>query len=221
MRELVLVRHGESEWNAERRVQGQGGTGLSARGVAQAEHAARAVADAWPDARVVSSDLQRCRETAAPLLELLGADEVTDPGLRERHFGAWTGRLRTEIEREWPEHWARWRAGEDVLGELGGETDAQLGDRVEAALRRLLDAGSADRSLVCVTHGGPVWHGTHRLAGLAFGSLGGVSNACITVLAVHRHGLHLTHWNQVTHLPARLRTGRRPASRRDAPSVGR
>ncbi|MDP8960515.1 MAG: histidine phosphatase family protein [Actinomycetota bacterium] len=210
MSRLVLVRHGESEWNVERRIQGQSGTGLTGRGREQAQRTAELLAAAYPDALLVSSDLQRCLESVASFEELLGREAKTEPGLRERHFGEWTGRLNVDVAEEDPERWKRWRAGEDVFEEVGGENSATLARRAVATIRRLLEE-AAGRPVVCMTHGGPVWHGVHALLRLHDRVLGGVANASVTEINVESVAPRLISWNQVVHLPLELRMVKRAA----------
>lgn len=205
MGRLLLVRHGESIWNQRAIVQGQAGPGLTERGHDQAGHLGAWLGDETPqDVAFVSSDLERCRETAAPYAALLGREPVLDETLRERHFGSWQGVQRDELERRDPELWARFRAREDVVGEAGGESTPELVDRVVPTLRAL---AAASPLTVVVTHGGPVWHGTHDLLGVEEGVLGFVSNASVTVIDLFEDGgAHLLTWNQVGHLPVPLRT---------------
>src|SRR5690606_18245837 len=87
---LILWRHGHTEWNAERRVQGHSDVPLSALGHAQAAEAAPLLAAFAPDA-IVSSDLRRCTETAAALARHTGLPVRRDPRLRERYYGEWEG----------------------------------------------------------------------------------------------------------------------------------
>lgn len=204
MTRLQLVRHGESEWNVERRIQGQSGTGLSARGREQAARTAEVIAHAHPDAALVTSDLERCRLTAEPIAARLGVEPRVEPGLRERDFGAWTGRLPPEIAAADRERWERWRAGEDVVAEAGGEDAATLAARVIAVYRRLA-AEVAERPVICVTHGGPILYGTRTLLGLGDGVLRAVANGSITEIAYDGGQATLVSWNQVSHLPAALR----------------
>jgi broad specificity phosphatase PhoE len=229
LRRLVLVRHGESRWNAERRIQGQACAGLSPQGHAQAAATAVALAAAHPDAQLVTSDLQRTRETVAPLEAALGRRAATDRRLRERSFGAWEQRLRDEVSSSEADRWRRWLTGEDVVVEVGGESAQQLIDRVGEVLRELL-ADTADGGVtIAVTHGGPVWHGVHHLAGLAPGTFAGVDNAsCHHLLASSGDGaVVVDRWNEVGHLPLHLRSGWLPASTvtpeagSDGPPVGR
>lgn len=205
---LLLVRHAETLWNVERRVQGQGGGGLSDRGRKQAAVTAAYLAAVAGDAVLHTSDLQRCVETATPLERALGRGARREHGLRERDFGTWTGRLAREIEREFPDQWRRWCAGEDVIGEVGGEATLVFTRRVVTTVSRLLEAARPGATVVCITHGGPTWHATRALLGLTDGVLGGVHNASITELGADAGGrFHLRAWNQTSHLPADLLDG--------------
>lgn len=240
MRRLVLVRHGESRWNAEARVQGQQCAGLSSIGHAQARVTAAALANAYPGAQLVTSDLQRTVETVAPLEAELRRTARRDPVLRERSFGDWEGKLRTEIATQDPERWARWAAGDDLIGEVGGESADQLADRVVPALRALLGATPPGGVTVAVSHGGTIHHGLHRLLGLPTGTLGGVANTSVTELVAWDGMVEgmvgtvdgdgravLDRWNEVAHLPVELRTAWQPrlepgdAPPDDVPTVGR
>jgi glucosyl-3-phosphoglycerate phosphatase len=222
VRRLVLVRHGESVYNAEERIQGQRCAGLSDLGHAQAKVTAAALAEAYPDASIVTSDLQRTRETTDPLAAAMVAQPVEDPRIRERSFGAWEGRLRIEVQRDEPERWARWLAGEDVIGEIGGETRGGLADRVVPVFERMLAETSDGAVTIAVTHGGPVWHGLHRLLQLDRPILGGVSNCSVTELgSTGVESPRLLSWNEVGHLPLGLRVGwNAPAAASDGPAVG-
>lgn len=218
MRRLVLVRHAETTWNAEGRIQGHAGSPLTERGRSQAERLGAALAERHPGAQLVSSDLERTLATAAPYAAALGLAVETDPGLRERAFGAWEGRTRDDLAASDPERWTRWREGDDaVVGEVGGETADELVARVVAALDARLAALEDGGVLVAVTHGGPIWFGLHALLDLGAGRLGGVDNASVTELTVEREadgssplagpGTVLERWNEVGHLPPGLRSG--------------
>ena len=209
MKHLVLVRHGESEWNAARRIQGQAGTGLSQRGRRQAELTAAYLADAFPIARLFTSDLQRCEETVAPIQQATGIEAVREKGLRERDFGRWTGKLVTEAAVNDPGTWDRWRDGHDVVGELGGESTEVFGLRVVETLEAILEVTEDGTTSVCVTHGGPVWQGTRALLDLPERSIGGVANASVTEIICDDSawGRRLLTWNQIAHLPTDLRSG--------------
>lgn len=190
MRRLLLVRHGESRWNAEGRIQGQACAGLSARGHAQAQALAdnigpglarRVAADA-AEVRLVTSDLQRAVETARPLARILDLEPVHDRRLRERSFGSWEGRSHTELAVDEPERYRRWTTGVEVMGEIGAETAIELAERVVPALAELLTATPRGGVTVVISHGGSIWHGLHRLLRLPPRSLGPVGNASVAEL---------------------------------------
>lgn len=158
MTELVLLRHGESLWNAEHRYQGQQGTGLSARGRQQAKEAADYLQSLEIDA-VVASDLQRVTETLQPYLDM--RDDVPvriDARWREIDVGTWGGRMIAEVYAEEPDVVDAFDRGEDVA-RGGGESFRQLRSRVWEAAHAVAGAegtaGAAQRVLV-VTHGGPI-----------------------------------------------------------------
>jgi probable phosphoglycerate mutase len=146
---LLLVRHGQSTWNAAGRWQGHADPPLSALGQEQARQAgARLASDGRVDA-VVTSDLQRAHRTATLVAGVLGLDPVVDERVRERDAGEWTGLTRDEIERDWPGYLAEHRRPPRF------EDDATLLARVLPALADLGARHAGGRVLV-VTHGGVV-----------------------------------------------------------------
>jgi broad specificity phosphatase PhoE len=150
MTRVLLVRHGQSEWNADGRWQGQADPPLTDLGRAQAFHAARAlgVVDL-----IVASDLQRAAETAAMISNELGVGPlVLDPDLRERDAGEWSGLTRKEIDQGWPGY----LDGESRRRPDGWEPDEVLLGRATKALLRvheLVPGGEA----IAVTHGGLIY----------------------------------------------------------------
>jgi len=159
---LLLWRHGQTEWNADSRVQGQTDVGLLPAGIEQAESMAGRLATFQPDL-IVSSDLSRAADTAAALAALTGLDVVSDPRLRERHFGQWQGLRLTEIAERWPAEYALWRAGRPVAG-LGVETTEDLAKRVSAALQDVADRVPGGTAVVAM-HGAAARHGCAALLG--------------------------------------------------------
>lgn len=154
-----LVRHAESRWNVERRYQGQADSGLTAEGVRQAAILAEALTRLVPAPDlVISSDLPRAMDTCRPYATRIGAPVTTEQALREISVGNWSGRTFDEIACEHPDTVAAVEAGAD-LPRGGGETFAQARSRVAEALaravRRLSD-GDTDRTVVAVSHGGPI-----------------------------------------------------------------
>ena len=170
---ILLVRHGESEWNAVGRWQGQADPALSELGIRQAVAAAEAVGAV--DA-IVSSDLSRAAETARIISELTGVGPVlVEPGLRERNVGEWSGLTHDEIEARWPGAIGAWRRGE-LASPPGGETNDDIRERVEAALVGIATS-FAGAEVLAVSHGG-VMRLLERTHGIddapMFANLGGV-----------------------------------------------
>ena len=183
-RHVVLLRHGRTSWNAGGRWQGHTDTPLDPRGVEQAERAARLLAGLRPSA-LVSSDLRRAAETAAPLARLTGLDVVEDKGLRETHLGTWEGRTMTDIAAEHPEDFAAWTGGDPTVRPGGGENRLEVADRVVGAIERALAGVGDEETLVVVTHGGASRVAIARMLDLetgAWGALGGLSNCCWSLL---------------------------------------
>ncbi|WP_136192805.1 histidine phosphatase family protein [Actinomyces procaprae] len=166
MTRLVLWRHGQTDYNAEMRVQGRVDIPLNAVGQKQARAAAPALAALNPT-RIVSSPLSRARQTAEALAELTGGEIESNEGLLERSFGRWEGLSRVDMEARWPEEYAAWRRGEDPTG-VGVETRAATAARVGGTLRRILqvEGASDERTIVVVSHGSAITLGVSHLLGL-------------------------------------------------------
>jgi probable phosphoglycerate mutase len=133
---LLLVRHGETAWNAEGRIQGQLDIPLSARGMWQAARLAERLMCERVDA-VVSSDLARAALTAQPVASALGLPTQFEPRLRERHFGRFQGHTLDEISAAWPEQFHRWRERDPSWAIPDGESGQQFIARVIEALGEL------------------------------------------------------------------------------------
>jgi broad specificity phosphatase PhoE len=149
---ILLVRHGETDSNAEGRIQGQTNTPLNARGRGQAQALADRLAGE-PVTAVYSSDLDRARETAEILAARLDLPVVLDPALRERHFGSWEGKTIDEIEARWPGAWQQWRNGDEAWADV--EDHIALAERIRGAIRRLADVHPGEQ-IVVVAHGGVI-----------------------------------------------------------------
>lgn len=145
MTRILLVRHGESTWNADGRWQGRADPPLSELGVRQAEVAVGALAEAGVT-QVFASPLRRALQTATIVAGALGLVVAEDPRLMERDAGEWTGRTRTEIEDGWPGFLAGGRRPD------GFETDEVLHVRAMAAVHGI--ASVAHEPAVIVSHGG-------------------------------------------------------------------
>ncbi len=151
LQQLILLRHGETSWNAGRRLQGHRDIELSDIGVAQVAAAAASVAAMEPDV-VISSDLRRTMATARPIAELLRIPLRADPRLRETRMGRWEGLTRDEVIARWPEEWSQWRTTGAEFAPPGGESRVQVAAR-SSALVDELDAEETECALL-VTHGG-------------------------------------------------------------------
>jgi broad specificity phosphatase PhoE len=146
---LLLVRHGETDWNRDGRWQGHSDTALNDAGREQARLLARELSDVDV---VYSSDLARARETAEILAEELGLEVRLDPRLRERGFGAWEGRTTAEIEAAFQDDHARWLAG-DTPGAPDAERFDEFAGRVQQFVAEVLE-GHPDETVLIVAHGG-------------------------------------------------------------------
>jgi glucosyl-3-phosphoglycerate phosphatase len=160
---LIFWRHGQTDYNAAARVQGQYDAALSDIGQAQAAAAAKRLAALSPDA-IYSSDLQRAADTAAALAEETGLPVTFDERLRERHFGEWQGLLLSDIRDRWPEAFARWQAGEPVT-DVGIEELDEVAKRVAAAVHEFVAAAPSTATIVVTTHGGAAKHGAGAVLG--------------------------------------------------------
>jgi broad specificity phosphatase PhoE len=153
MTELLLVRHGETDWNRDRRVQGHSDTRLNETGRAQARELAQALAEIEL-VGAYSSDLRRARETAEIAVAGRGIDVVELPELRERSFGSWEGLADDEIPRHDPDGYKRWRAGHGD-GAPDAEPHAALLARIRGAVDRIA-AEHPEGKVLVVSHGGPL-----------------------------------------------------------------
>lgn len=148
---VLLLRHGQSTWNAEGRWQGWADPPLTELGEKQAEEAAAALAQ-FAFSVIVTSDLRRAQRTSDILAEALRIATIrTDPGLRERSMGDWTGLTTSEIEERWPDALRGRNIGAEALPP-GGETPGHFPERVKAAFRRLA-TDFPDQLVLGVAHG--------------------------------------------------------------------
>jgi broad specificity phosphatase PhoE len=152
MTTVYLARHGESDWNVERRWQGHTDRPLTDRGREQARRLAERLADIELDA-IYASDLRRAWETAEAVARPRGVEVVRVPELREVHVGSWSGLTRDECSERFPDAFARWQAGGS--GWDDGESYEAMGERTVAAILRLA-AEHPDGAILVVSHGGPI-----------------------------------------------------------------
>ena len=202
---LLAIRHGETAWNVDTRIQGQLDIALNDQGRWQAQRLGQALADE-PLAAVYSSDLQRAWETAQALAAPHSGRDLrvqAEVGLRERHFGDLQGRTWAEIETQWPEQARQWRSRVPDWAPDGGESLRALRERVSACVQRLASAHVGEQ-IALVAHGG-VMDALYRLAtgvDTQAPRTWVLGNAAINRLLWTPQGLTLVGWGDVSHLDA-------------------
>ena len=179
MRRVVLLRHGRTAWNAQRRFQGQADPPLDEVGRAQAYEVAALIAALRPGL-LISSDAARAMQTAEIVGELAALPAVPEPRFRERGLGHWEGLTRDEVAERYPDEYADWIAGRDV-SRRGGETRDQVAVRALAAFAELPPVPT----LVLVTHSATAMALTNALLGIPQGvhPLGPLANCHWSELA--------------------------------------
>lgn len=150
---LLLVRHGETDWNKASRYQGHRDTILNPTGIEQAREAGEKLKDYAPKA-IYASDLTRTMQTAGIIGKALGLEPQGEPRLREINFGEWEGRTYPEVLELFPQEVKMWR-------ECPLEAQVPGGETLKNVLARMLEAledicASAEGNVVVVTHGGPI-----------------------------------------------------------------
>lgn len=198
---ILAVRHGETPWNRETRIQGFTDIGLSELGQWQAQQLAQALREE-PLAAIYASDLSRARDTAQAVADVQGHTVQTHPGLRERCFGQFEGHTWTEIETQWPEASQAWRQRvPDWAPPQGGESLIALSARVLGALNGIAERHVGEQILV-VVHGG-VLDALYRAAtglDLQAPRAWALRNTAINRLLWSPEGLSLVGWADTAHL---------------------
>ena len=202
---ILLIRHGETAWNAVRRLQGHIDIPLNAEGERQAGALARALAAESVDV-VVSSDLRRARQTAQAVADQYdGAKVHTDANLRERCYGVFEGMLYTEVEREYPADFALWQARDiDAVmppGERVAESFRQFYTRAVSAIGEWAERHPG-KTVAIVAHGGVLECAYREAVGMQLDSPRDfqVKNASINRFTFSDGKLALTSWGEVEHL---------------------
>jgi broad specificity phosphatase PhoE len=202
MTRVLLIRHGETAWNRERRWQGHADPPLTADGLTQATRLAEHLrADRLPIAVVYASDLRRASDTAREIAAALDVDLVRDPAWREIDVGRWTGLGRDEIRERFGDEWTRIAEGED-LPRGGGETFAAFSTRAFTALCALRDR-HLDECVAVVTHGGVVRALLLHIYGLPWTRLReieAIDNTALTELTWESGGWSVVRRNHSPHL---------------------
>jgi probable phosphoglycerate mutase len=203
--QIILVRHGETEWNRVKRIQGHLDIDLSQGGRGQARALAARMADeARQGLRIdalYSSDLARARQTAEPLAHVLQQVVTLEPALRERQYGVFQGHDAEQIREQFPADYLAWQSRDPQFAPPGGESQAAFYARVVEVLDALVQRHRAQR-IVCVAHGG-VLDCAYRYArgiALTLPRTQALLNASLNVLEFDAHGARVVRWADVAHL---------------------
>jgi probable phosphoglycerate mutase len=201
---IIAVRHGETAWNVDTRIQGQLDIDLNSRGRWQAERVADALADETIDA-IYASDLLRAKTTALAIAAKTPSPEARNvrlhQGLRERGFGIFEGLTYAQISNDWPDESRRWRQRDPHFAPEGGESLVQLRKRVADTLYALASQHMGEQ-IVLVAHGG-IMDALYRLAtqqDISAPRTWELGNAAINRLLWTPESLTLVGWADVRHL---------------------
>ncbi|MGB4468177.1 MAG: histidine phosphatase family protein [Azovibrio sp.] len=200
---FCFIRHGETAWNTQRRLQGQLDIGLNENGEGQARAVGRWLARRGGIDVIHSSDLSRAWRTAGHVGMALGLTPLPAPGLRERRYGVFEGLTYTEA-REWhPEHYARLEAREPDFVIPDGESLRQFHDRVTAGLETLLERHRG-QTLVVVVHGGVLDIINRFVRGNSLSAPRDflIPNTGLNWVVQDRDGWHIEAWGETPHLEA-------------------
>ncbi len=199
---LLLIRHGETAWNAEHRIQGSLDIPLSATGIWQAGRLAQRLAAERIDA-LYASDLARAWLTAEPVAARLGLELRADMRLRERCFGVFEGHTLEQIAARWPAEFAAWRERDPAWAMPAGESGAAFIERVNAALHDIARAW-AGATVAVVAHGGVLDVAYRTARALAWDAPREhvMANAAINRIAAAAPPLRMeiVDWGDVAHL---------------------
>lgn len=190
---VYLLRHGETDWNREYRLQGHRDIGLNPTGQEQAAELARRLAGIRLDA-VYASDLARARATAEPLARGCGLEVRVRTGLRERNYGVFEGLTAAQIGQNHPEDYRRWRTHDPHFVIPGGESLAGFRDRIHRDLEELARSHPG-QVIAVVTHGGALDMVYRRSLGLSWH---GPRACAIPNAAVNEVRIGPTSWEIVT-----------------------
>ena len=200
MTELLVIRHGETDWNRQHRFQGQIDVPLNDNGLAQAGRLGRRLVDEPVDV-LISSDLQRAHSTAEAVTQACGLQAQIDPLWREQGFGMLEGLDVPTIRSRHADLWSSWTRHDADYALPGGESNATFHARVMRALQAVLLA-HAGRRVVVVTHGGVLdmlWRTAHALP-LHGARVCDIPNTGINRLRWVDKGLQIVQWADADHL---------------------
>jgi len=201
---LVLVRHGETAWNAEGRIQGHLDIPLNEIGVAQAAAVGRRLGAENFDA-IYSSDLARALRTASPVVASPENDIIRERRLRERHLGVLQGLTSDEAMTRQPDAWRTFKSRDANLELAGGESLGEFSRRVVDFVEDVR-ARHAGRRVLVVTHGGVLDAAYRHATAMAISAIRDfpIYNASINVISHAGGRWNIESWGDVSHLPQEL-----------------
>ncbi|MBB3213794.1 putative phosphoglycerate mutase [Herbaspirillum sp. Sphag1AN] len=206
MTDILLIRHGETDWNVDKRLQGHIDIALNAEGRRQAAALGAALAEETLDA-VFASDLQRARDTAQAVAQQQGLTVQIVPALRERCYGGFEGLRHQEIAQPYPADYVAWKAREPdaryPAGERVAETMREFSARAVAAVMELVKQNNY-RKIVIVTHGGVLecLYRWSQQSGFGKARDFDIFNASINRLRWDGSHAHIQQWGDIAHLRA-------------------
>jgi 2,3-bisphosphoglycerate-dependent phosphoglycerate mutase len=196
---IVLVRHGQTDWNLQLRFQGHINTPLNAAGLVQASALAERL-ESWPIQAVYSSDLDRAAQTAAPLAQRLGLELVIDPRLRERSGGVFEGLTNEEMLARYADEWQELQLAGSAPP--GGESNAQMTKRVLDSFNGIVSQHQG-QMVAIVTHGGVIRIILLHLLGIRqehHRRIDVSGNTGTSIVEIDEHGPRLLSLNDTRHL---------------------
>ncbi len=201
---LCIVRHGETAWNAEHRVQGQLDVPLNAIGQAQALAASKVLGKEKFDA-IYSSDLSRARQTAQETARLFSMDIIEDKELRERHYGIFERLTYAEVKVRYPEDYARFEARDPEYAFRTGESLKDFSARSIRVISAIAERHKG-QSVAVFTHGGVLDKLYRYITGLPLSAERdfGIPNAGLNRIEVTSSGWKILAWADISHLDRAL-----------------
>ncbi|MFC0226654.1 histidine phosphatase family protein [Serratia aquatilis] len=190
---LILMRHGETLWNQESRLQGHDNSSLSNKGIQQAEKLKDSIRLLSP-VRIICSDLGRARQTAG----IIGySHAITDPALRELHMGEWTGLRKPDLIADEPEKYWQWRKG--LYTPPGGESWEDFCQRIHQALMGWIE--KEDTDLLAIVHSGVIRAACKVFMKLPPENLLPVTPATLTIFNIEQGKTRLEAYNIGAFIP--------------------
>lgn len=199
---FIIVRHGYSLYNKEKRFTGQSDIPLDAVGISQAHDTANYISENYKIDKVYSSDLLRAVDTALPTANIFGLPVITQSNLRELDLGIWTERLVSDVEKENPEAIERHFKRLDTTDVRGGENYSMLMKRMTCAIDEIAEQNEG-KTVAIFSHGGAIrallcaWLG---FSAQEIASIPEVSNASVTVAVHNGKNVNILLQNHTAHL---------------------